>query len=102
MKRNILTIFVIFSILNLFSQDLEKANLSLEKRGEVVFSFSQKDANNKLILNKLSIDKITEEGRIFAYTNKESFAWFLEQNIPWQYELHTSEMPGEWTMWNLF
>lgn len=102
MKRYSLTIFLIFSVFSLFSQDLEKATQSLEKRGEVIFSFSQTDISNKLIFNKLSIDKITEEGRIFAYANKESFAWFLEQNIPWQYELHTSEMPGEWTMWDYF
>ncbi len=100
MKKFTLVLLLIFATFGLSSQDVQRAIKSLDKLGEVVFSFVQQDTDNKLIFKKLSIDKITSEGRIYAYANKETFAWFLEQNIPWRNELHTSEMEGEWTMWD--
>lgn len=82
------------------AQDIEKANESLNKIGEVVFSFQKTDIRSTDIWRRLSIDKVDENGRVYAYANKQEFDWFITQNIPWSYELHSSEIPCDFKMWD--
>ena len=97
-----LGIGLLLLLANVSAQDLEKARRSLDKLGEVVISFDHKDIGKADVFRKLSIDKAEKNGRIVAYANQESFEWFLQQNIPWKYELHTSEMGDEPKMWDYF
>ncbi len=96
-----LLVLISFSVFNTVSaQDIVKANETLNKIGEVVISFHKTDIHSVDVWKKLSIDKVDVNGRVYAYANQQEFEWFIAQNIPWRNELHSSEIPGDYKMWD--
>ena len=80
MKKFALTIIVILSFVPVKAQN-EEAFTILETRGEIYFSFSEKErAKIDSLSAIISIDKTeSKPGRVYAYANREEFIQFLNR-----------------------
>jgi hypothetical protein len=64
----------------------------LDEKNEVYFSFHRPDdLLFKLVLNTVSVDKISED-IVFAYANKQEFKLFLELEIPYEVLPHPGDV----------
>lgn len=71
-------------------QSSYKANLIIEERGELYFSFvPPKGLAIEQFSRIISIDKCAANGRIYAYANASEFARFLNLGISYQIEKET-------------
>jgi hypothetical protein len=100
MKSKILKIIAIlipFLLLNLvlFCQIEPKENILnqlYEKEGEQYFSFQPSNRESIRELSRvISIDKVENSGKVFAYANKKGFSRFLDFNISYEILPH----PGD-------
>ena len=95
-------IIVLFLLQNLLiAQNIEKADSILNKRGEICFSFNTLDKSLINTVTKIvSIDKVLPNGYVFCYANKKGFYKFLELNIPWKIEPHSTDIATDIKMFD--
>ncbi len=97
--RFLIALYLI-SATSLSAQNINKARETLNRLGEVVISFQKSDITSTEVWKNLSIDKVDEQGRVYAYANSKEFEWFINQHIPWKNELHSSEISDDCKMWD--
>ena len=85
MKRFLLSTFILFSFILAKAQN-ETAFSVLERRGEVYFSFTEKERTKINNLSAIiSIDKVENKtGKVYAYANEEEFIQFLKQGYTYE------------------
>lgn len=89
MKQLFFLVILILSFVTLKAQN-EEAYSILKTRGEVCFSFDEKDREKINELSRIiSIDKISKAGNIVAYANSEEFQQFLQKR--YRYQIISSE-----------
>jgi hypothetical protein len=66
-----------------------------EKDGEHYFSFQAGDRNTIQELSRIiSLDKVEEQGRVFAYANRKEFARFLDYGLNYEILPHPGDFEG--------
>jgi hypothetical protein len=103
MKRNFLRFIFIFLVIFSCSPDLSSQQKSLEalidqlysRDGELYFCYEAGDRTQINGLSRLiSIDKIEEGGKVYAYANRKEFSKFLEYGIRYEILPHPGDFSG--------
>jgi hypothetical protein len=93
-------IFVCLLLINLvlYSQVKPKEeilNQLYEKEGEQYFSFQPVNRESIRELSRvISIDKVAQTGKVFAYANRKGFSRFLDFNISYEILPHPGDFKG--------